>query len=155
MKLHLSRTHDNGQATFGQLSADGEFLCYVLEDVVRETDAPVASWKIRGHTAIASTSHPSMADLLGYRITLENSPRFGADTLTVNAVPGFLGVRMHAGNDHDDTEGCPLLGMQINATGIVGGTSRPAVQLVKDKVREAIRAGQQVWLTISNVTETA
>jgi len=141
MRLTLQRTHSNGPATFGKLFADGVFLCYVLEDEVREViGRPVSEWKIKAETAIPSTAFVGYE----YRVTLEHSPRFGPDTLTVQNVPGFVGVRMHAGNDAGDTEGCPLLGMAINEAGIVGGTSRPAVQAVKDLVRKAGSASLEI-----------
>lgn len=106
----------------------------------------MSEWKIKGQTAIPSGR---------YRITLEDSPRFGADTLTVNDVPGFVGVRMHGGNTHENTEGCPLLGYQVTSTTIVGGTSGPAVKEVKAMVKEAIEAGREVWLDINNPAAVA
>lgn len=152
MKLILQRTHAVGSITFGKLFADGAFFCYTLEDEVREVRGqPVASWKIRGQTAMPSTEFMCR----DYRISLENSPRFGIDTLTINDVPGFVGVRIHAGNTAADTEGCPLLGMVINDGGIVGGTSGPAVKLVKAAVKQAIGRGELVTLTITNAVELA
>jgi hypothetical protein len=143
MKLTLKRHETNAHRTFGTLMAeDGHRLCYVLEDAVREVEGePVSSWKIHGKTAIPAGE---------YQITLEDSPRFGPDTLTVNNVPGFSGVRMHAGNTESDTEGCPLLGMEVTPTGIMGGTSRPAVSLVKQVVQQAIRRGEVVLMTVVN-----
>lgn len=99
MKLLLQRTHANGHATFGKLFADGVFLCYTLEDVVREVaGTPVQDWKLFGKTAIPSTAYAGKP----YVVTLENSGRFGPDTLTINAVPGFTSIRMHAGNTDAD-----------------------------------------------------
>ena len=144
MRLTLQRTHAQGPATFGKLYADGVYLCFTLEDEIREIPGQsVAAWKIKGATAIPSGQ---------YRVTLENSPKFGPGTLTVNEVPGFVGVRMHAGNTTDDTEGCPLLGMAITNTGIAGGTSRAAVSLVKDAVLNATRKGEPVTIDIINPT---
>ncbi len=95
MKLTLQRTHGNQTTTWGKLFADGKFVCYTLEDLVREVAGqPVDVWKVKGATAIPSTSFVGSA----YVVTLEKSPRFGVNTLTINSVPGFLGVRMHAGN---------------------------------------------------------
>jgi len=147
--LHLQRITPAGHSrTFGKLLAgDDHRLCYTLEDQVREIPGrPVADWKIKGATAIPAGR---------YRLTLEDSPRFGPDTLTVRDVPGFDHIRMHAGNTEADTEGCPLLGMEIDPRGIVGGTSRPAVKLVQYVVREAIDRGDVVWLDVSNTVEEA
>ncbi len=143
MKLTLQRYEAQPNRTFGRMLAeDGHRLCYVLEDAVREIEGrPVAEWKIHGKTAIPAGD---------YQITLENSPRFGPDTLTVSGVPGFVGVRMHAGNTEADTEGCPLLGMEVTPTGIMGGTSRPAVSLIKVLVQQAIREGETVWMRVVN-----
>ena len=151
MLLTLQRTHAKGPATFGKLFADGAFLCYTIEDEVRELPGqPVADWKIKGATAIPSTTGKQP-----YRVTLEHSQRFGPDTLSVADVPGFSHIRMHAGNTAADTEGCPLLGLAITDTGIAGGTSRPAVALVKEAVRQALAAGEDVWLEVANVETQA
>lgn len=147
MKLTLNRRPSIGGATIGELVEDGVRLCWTLEDEIRErVGEPVANWKIRGATAIPAGE---------YRVTLEHSPRFGPDTLTINNVPGFAGVRMHAGNTSDDTEGCPLLGLRVTDTTIVGGTSAPAVALVRARVRAALQAGQHVLLSINNPTAVA
>lgn len=147
MKLTLQRLPSTEGATMGRLYIDGVFACHTLEDVVREIEGePVANWKIKGATAIPAGV---------YRVTLETSPRFGADTLTINDVPGFTGVRMHAGNTSDDTEGCVLLGLQATDSSLVGGTSRPAVALVKDKVAHAIARGEVVTIDINNAEAIA
>jgi hypothetical protein len=43
----------------------------------------------------------------------------------------------------------------VTATSIVGGTSGPAVTMVKEKVRAALASGQQVWIDINNPTAVA
>ena len=88
-------------------------------------------------------------------MTLQNSPRFGLDTLTLLDVPGFDFIRIHAGNTAQDTEGCLLLGMRATDVSLVGGTSRPAVELVKAKVKSAIERGEIVQIDIQNPTEIA
>jgi hypothetical protein len=147
--LTLQRTTPAGAPrTFGELRAeDGHRLCYTLEDEVREVAGqPVAAWKVHGATAIPQGR---------YRITMENSPHFGADTLTVLRVPGYSGVRMHAGNTEADTEGCVLLGMEVDPHGIMGGTSRPAVTLIKHLVGTALAQGQEVFMDVVNATQLA
>lgn len=147
MKITLNRRPSVGGATIGEWLVDGEFLCYTLEDEIREIPGvPVGHWKIKGATAIPAGR---------YRVTLENSPRFGPETITIHAVPGYTGVRAHGGNKHEDTEGCPLLGLKVTATTIVGGTSAPAVKLAKDAIRAALSIGQQVWIDINNPTAVA
>lgn len=130
MELLLEREPSDEQRTFGSLAVDGQFLCHTLEDVVRES-------KIHGRTAIPAGR---------YRITLEYSPRFGADTITVNDVPGFSGVRVHAGNTESDTEGCPLVGKVRAERSIL--RSREALAELKPIVSNAIGGGDEVWLTV-------
>jgi len=143
--LTLNRRPSRGGATIGELlDPQGARLCYVLEDEVREIEGqPVSAWKIKGATAIPGGA---------YRVTIEHSPRFGPNTLTVNDVPGFVGIRIHAGNTSGDTEGCPLLGLRVDGNAIAGGTSGPAVALVKAWVRAQIALGNDVWLDVNNAT---
>jgi len=129
MELTLQRLPSDEFRTHGDLLIDGEHLCVTLEDTVRAE-------KIHGRTAIPAGR---------YRITMETSPRFGPNTLTVNNVPGFVGVRIHAGNTEEDTEGCPLVGMVRLASSI--GRSKEALALLKPRVSDGLAEGD-VWLTI-------
>ena len=144
MKISLHRRPSVGGATIGKLHIDDVFACYTLEDEIREAEGvSVADWKIKGHTAIPAGK---------YTVTLEYSNRFGPDTLTINDVPGFKYIRMHAGNTTADTEGCPLLGMQSTEVSLIAGTSRPAVAFVKGDVAQAMRRGEGVTIDIYNPT---
>ena len=130
MELILKRTRLKEEYTVGQLYVDGEFFCFTLEDKVREVpNVPVQTWKIKGETAIPYGK---------YKVILEHSPRFGPETLTILGVPGFVGIRMHSGNTHKDTEGCIILGYRVRDDGvIIPGTTRPAVNDLKKVVRSA------------------
>lgn len=142
MRLTVLRNPSVGGATIGKLLIDGAFACHTLEDEIRELPGvPVAAWKIHGETAIPAGV---------YRVILESSQRFGPDTLTLCHVPGFAYIRMHAGNTSDHTEGCLLLGMRATDVSLVGGTSRPAVALVKAEVRKALDRGDTVMIEIIN-----
>ena len=131
-RLLLQREPSDDQKTFGTLYIDDEYECETLEDVVRDA-------KIKGETAIPAGR---------YRITLENSPKFGPGTITVNDVPGFSGVRIHAGNTHKDTHGCPLVGQDRDDAGLV--RSRPALAALKPKIAAALQDDGEVWLEIRN-----
>jgi hypothetical protein len=133
MNLLLQRLPSDAHRTHGDLYIDGQWACYTLEDPVREV-------KIKGETAIPEGT---------YRITMEHSPRFGPNTLTVKDVPGFTGVRIHAGNTEAHTEGCPLVG-QVRAEASILH-SRAALAELKEDVAAALQAGEQVWLEIRNV----
>jgi hypothetical protein len=142
MRLTLTRMASANGATVGTLTdADGEHLCYTLEDVVREVPGvPVCNWKVKGRTAIPRGT---------YRVVFVTSPRFGPNTLSLRDVPGFEAIRMHAGNTAADTEGCILLGLGATESGtLTGGTSRPALEKVKAIVHAAVDYGDAVWLEV-------
>ena len=140
MEWFLARRASSGDATVGDLFINGQRFSYTLEDVVREiAGKPVSSWKIHGETAIPQGR---------YEITFEDSPKFGHETLTVNDVPSFSGVRIHAGNTAADTEGCILVGDRLGEDWI--GDSRVALQALKDRARTALAAGEDIFLTITN-----
>lgn len=140
MNLVLQREPSTDRFTRGELFLAGRHVCYTLEDVVREVPSmPVASWKIKGATAIPA-GH--------YKVTLEHSTRFGADTLTINNVDGFDAIRMHGGNTEADTEGCPLLGTTLTDSGV--RNCAPAVNAVKELVAAALLHDGEVWIEIAN-----
>lgn len=102
----LKRVVYGEKSTIGELYANGVKFCNTLEDVDRGlhqwmTTQEIAKIKVAGVTAIPRGY---------YHCRTTWSPRFGKYMIEILNVPGFSGVRMHAGNDADDTEGCPLLG---------------------------------------------
>lgn len=139
--LYLQREPSTPHFTRGELRWGDKLLCYTLEDVVREVAGqPVSAWKVKGSTAIPKGK---------YRVTLEPSVRFGADTLTIHGVEGFSSIRMHGGNTEADTEGCPLLGLETTPTGVRNCAG--AVALVKDTVRNS--PGGETWILIDDAGE--
>lgn len=138
MELTLRRSWPSTNATVGVLFVDGQMECFTLEDVVREIKgAPVATWKVKGSTAIPEGR---------YRVVIDFSNRFGRPMPHILDVPGFDGVRIHWGNDAADTEGCPLLG-DTRATDWVG-ESRQAFLRWFPRLDAAIAAGQECWITV-------
>jgi hypothetical protein len=130
MIIVIQREVSDDRKTFGKLFIDGQYFCETLEDVVR----PV---KIHGETAIPAGVYP---------VTLEKSPRFGPNTISVHKVENFKHIRVHGGNHENNTEGCPLVGMERTATGI--RNCKPALDELKHEIGAALQAGEQVWLEI-------
>lgn len=141
MKLFVSRRTKAKGYTAGRMYCDGDLLCYTLEDPVREIKGePVEKWKVKGETAIPEGQ---------YRVILTKSPRFKRVLPEVLNVPGFTAIRIHAGNQTKDTDGCILVGMYDgNELDNWLGNSRKAEGLVIAKIQEAINRGEEVWLTI-------
>lgn len=145
LELLLQRQPTYRGATFGELYIAAEWFCHTLEDAIREIPGvDVRVWKVPGVTAIPAGR---------YRVTLEHSPRFGPDTITINGVRGFSEIRMHGGNDVGDTEGCPLVGSRCDReAGRIAGAVTDGV-LAKLKARlQAAGAGRggEVWIEVKN-----
>lgn len=112
LDLKLHRVKLAAEYSRGEMSTGGSLICHMLEDTYR---APPAK-KIPGKTCIPVGI---------YKVETTFSPKFGkpmplvynfltADgrKLCVSADGShvFEGVRLHAGNKVDHTEGCPLTG---------------------------------------------
>ena len=137
MHLTLKRTTLTKESTIGELSVDGVFECYVLEDVVRAATAP----KVFGRTAIPAGS---------YQVLVTFSTRFQRRMpLLVNLPGGDIhfggrliddcGVRIHSGNTAADTEGCLLVGLDKKTDFV--GRSRDAFSRFFPRLQEAVAAG--------------
>ena len=86
MLIKLIRNQPQGKALFGQLYVDGEYFCDTLEN----TDYAIPSGF--------------------YRLRVTMSPRFKIFLPILDGVIGRTGIRIHAGNTIDHTEGCILVG---------------------------------------------
>lgn len=98
---------------------------------------PVAQWKVPGKTAIPYGT---------YNVVITWSNRFGRLLPLLENVPGYTGVRIHAGNTSADTEGCLLPGRVRHAKGV--GQSRPACDQLLPKIDRALKAGAKVTIEI-------
>lgn len=140
MKLLLQREPSINGATLGKLYINGEFLCDVVEDELREVHGQaVAEWKVHGKTAIPQGT---------YEVIAQDSPRFGPNTLTLTGVEGYKYIRIHAGNDKDDTEGCLLPGTRNSNCTV--SNSRMMLAALKTRVLPVLNAGEVVLITIEN-----
>lgn len=111
LEMTLQREPSVDGNTFGELLIDGQHFCWTLEDEVREIpDTPVDQWKIPGETAIPRGR---------YHVVMDMSARFGKVMPHVLNVPGFDGIRIHAGNTNQDTSGCILLGKERSPNGLL------------------------------------
>jgi hypothetical protein len=101
MKLELMREGWTDTATHGKLYIDGVYFCDTLEDRDRFLEKHGAEAKVDGQTCIPRGS---------YRLEVTFSNRFKNYMPELLEVPCFKGIRIHAGNTHEDTEGCILVG---------------------------------------------
>lgn len=113
MKLELTRIALRDTYTIGKLYVDGVYFCDTLEDKVRDINKngifDNGETKVHGRTAIPYGK---------YEVVWAYSTRFKRYTPRLLNVKSFAGVLIHAGNSHEDTDGCILLG-QNKVTGKV------------------------------------
>jgi len=127
MKIEIKRLHKTSKSTIGELTIDGKFECYTLEDTEREV-------KIKGETAIPKGT---------YKVIINESNRFKRLLPLLIDVPNFEGVRIHPGNSNHDTDGCILVGMNRSLDYIT--KSRKAFDLLFKKMQGA----KNITITIS------
>jgi len=139
MLIELKRTLKLPKCTLGDMYVDGKFVCYVVEDTVREVvGTPVASWKIPHVTAIPVGT---------YEVIIDMSNRFKKLLPLIKNVSGFEGVRIHSGNTAEDTEGCLIVGNIKMVAGV--GQSKVAMAKLQPMIQAALDRKEKVQLTIS------
>jgi len=130
MILELKRKIFTDDSTIGELSIDGVFICYTLEDKVRDK-------KIQNITAIPYGK---------YEIAITFSNRFKQYMPLLLKVPGFEGVRIHSGNKSTDTEGCILVGDSKSLNFI--GNSRVTYKSLFAKIKTASKK-EKLYINIT------
>lgn len=135
MKLTLKRIALRSTYTIGRLYVDGDYFCDVLEDTVRDLNKngkfDNGEKKVYGKTAIPYGT---------YEIKWTYSPRFKKYTPQLMNVPSFEGIRVHAGNTAEHTEGCLLLG-ENKKVGMVLN-SRATINKFYPIIKEACSKGK-------------
>lgn len=128
MKITIKRLYKTETSTIGELSIDGIFECFTLEDKERDV-------KIKSETAIPKGT---------YKVIINQSNRFKRLLPLLLNVPNFEGVRIHSGNTNHDTEGCILVGRTRSKDFI--GQSRKAF----DKLFKKMQESKDITLTITS-----
>lgn len=106
MKILVQTTAKKPLYTISKMYLDGVYFCDVLEDTVRDLNNDgdlddAGETKIYGETAIPAGT---------YKVVLSYSNRFKRVLPEILGVKGFEGIRIHGGNDRNDTHGCLLVG---------------------------------------------
>jgi len=124
MKLKLIRKYKCLNYTIGHLYINDKYFCDTLEDTVRQLD--LIEDKIQHKTAIPEGV---------YKVVVTMSPRFKRLLPLLLNVPFFTGIRIHRGNNKNDTSGCILVGENKVKGGLVNSKyyEEKLVELMKDK----------------------
>ena len=147
MELVLTRIAKRKTYTIGRLAIikevseeyktyeEEEYFCDTLEPTWR--DYAHGGRKIKGCSAIPEGR---------YAVVISYSPKFEAWLPILLGVPNFSGIRIHAGNTSNDTEGCILVGQNLKKGMVLN--SNIWLHRLKDKIVAAKAQGEPVWITI-------
>jgi len=107
-EIHVKRIRQGNNSTLSELSIGGEFICYGLEDSVRDK-------KIKGSTAIPAGRYKLDFNRYGamngrYK---RKFPDVHKGMIELTGIPNFSYVYIHIGNNFSDTSGCLLVGQKV------------------------------------------
>lgn len=122
-QMTLNRLIFTNNSTIGDLSLDGEFLCYTLELSARKQDG------------VKNCIPPGT-----YEVQITYSTRFKKDMPLIVNVPGFEGIRIHPGNSSVSTDGCILVGKSKTTDWI--GESVAAFNDLYPKIEARLKLGK-------------
>ena len=134
MELILTRIARKAEYTIGRLEDEnGKKLCDTLEPIWRNYDG--GELKIPKKSAIPEGT---------YRVVTTYSLRFRKYLPLLVGVPGFEGVRIHSGNTSRDTEGCILVGHNLQVGKVLWS------RITLEKLMKLIENEKVIYLTIKN-----
>ena len=136
MLLTLIRDTFTPSETLGKLYIDRKFFCDTIEPPV-----------------VSNAQHPKGAIPVGwYKLQLTVSPKFGRLLPLLYLVPGFHGIRIHAGNNRDHTSGCILVGELYHRYGVPTlFHSKLTEQALVDKLKNETTQHEELYI---NITDT-
>ena len=126
INLKLIRKTFSSISTIGDMSINGKFFCYTLEDFDRDLNKD-GDLKDPGEKKVnALTAIPRGK----YDVIVNMSNRFKVMMPLLLKVVDFEGVRIHNGNKAEHTEGCILVGSS-KANNFVGNSKPTFAKLMK------------------------
>ncbi|ATV32558.1 hypothetical protein CUC00_08315 [Prevotella intermedia] len=144
LNLRVERKWKKKDYTIGNLYIDGVFFSNVLEDTVRGlhqdmTPEEIQKIKVYGETAIPSGK---------YEVRITMSSRFRCPLPLLVNVPGYEGIRIHAGNTARDTHGCLLPGKNSSVGQV--SNSRATMNVLQKRIEDTIAQGGKVFIQIDD-----
>lgn len=135
MEIELKRIYKGIEYTIGKMYINSNWVCDTLEDTVRQLDTE--DDKIPKQTAIPMGR---------YQVILSYSKRFNKTLPELLNVPFFKGIRIHAGNDKEDTEGCILVGENKVKGKVVN--SKKSMKKLMPILQKAIDNNEKIYINI-------
>lgn len=135
MELCLFRYRLGTDYTLGKLIIADTFMCYTMEDPDRDLEK--GGIKFPGNTAIPKGR---------YQVVIDWSDKFSRLSIHLLNVPQFEGIRIHAGNSPEDTDGCILVGLEIRGDRLVQSVA--ALKVVSCHILSALLRKEEVFITV-------
>lgn len=131
MRLLLDRKEYDAESTVGDLYVDGVWECVVMEPGVGED------------------SHPAIPEG-EYEVLLTHSPAFNRVLPLITDVPGRDGIRIHPGNQREQTLGCLMTGETVQ---FISGVpflmhSKASFDRLYNKLRSAAAKAEKLTLEV-------
>ena len=140
-----SEASPTGGGLEGALSSE-EVFCDTLEPPCLEWKTPMSMEAIMRMPQMCERLKPFAIPEGRYAVVISYSPKFKQWLPILLGVPMFKGIRIHAGNTAEDTQGCILLGENRVKGKVLN--SRLWLKRLKEKIVEAKEKGEAVWITI-------
>lgn len=135
--LRLNRIYKCEKYTIGHLYAAGQYICDTLEDRVRILNCEAD--KIKKQTAIPAGN---------YKVVLSWSGHFQCMMPELLDVPYFKYIRIHWGNDQEDTDGCILVGYNKVKGKVI--KSKEAYKKLMELLEPAFKNKEEIYINIEN-----
>ena len=126
--------------------SEGEVFCDTLEPPCLEWKTALSMEAVVKMPEKCENLKPFAIPEGRYAVVISYSPKFKQWLPILLGVPMFKGIRIHAGNTAEDTQGCILVG-ENKVKGKVYN-SRLWLNRLKEKIVEAKAKNEAVWLTI-------
>lgn len=137
LELRVHRIAKRDGYTIGRLYVGDRKFCDTLEPTWRDVGWGRPGRKVPGKTAIPEGRYP---------LVVTRSPKFRAWLPLLVGVPLFEGVRIHAGNSAADTEGCILVGDNLQVGRVLN--SRATLSRLLAVLTEARGKDKALWITV-------
>ncbi|MGM9720917.1 MAG: DUF5675 family protein [Prevotella sp.] len=131
-KLTLKRIAKKADYTIGRLEDEtGNRICDTLEPTWRNYKG--GELKVPRKSAVPEGTYP---------VVITKSKKFGKYLPLLVGVPGFEGIRIHSGNTVNDTEGCILVGQNLEKGKVLMS------RITLERLMKLIENEKRVFLTI-------
>ncbi len=144
MEIRITRKiwdTDKTPCTLGELSIDGVFQCYTLEDIDRGLRSDMSLKEI----AAVKVKHETAIPTGRYQLILSFSNRFKKYLPEILNVPGYAGIRAHSGLRAEHSSGCILVGTAMADSAIQD--SKTAMTYLMKKL-QAVEKKEKIWVTV-------